>query len=71
MLPPKTGSAIREKTADLSIERRGKRGALIETIKTTAAWSRILIFKFTPKEEESPFRIEISAVADTGSPTSK
>jgi acyl-CoA thioesterase-1 len=53
------------------VEVRGKSGAVIETLKTTAAWNRMLIFKFTPKEEESPFRIEISAVAEAGAPASK
>ncbi len=34
---------------DDRVEVRGKGGAAIETLKTTAAWNRKLIFKFTPK----------------------
>jgi hypothetical protein len=49
---------------DYRIEVRGQTGAVIETLKTTAAWSRMLIFKFTPKDGEAPFRIEVSAVPE-------
>jgi lysophospholipase L1-like esterase len=51
---------------DYRIEVRSKTGAVIETLNTTAAWSRMLIFKFTPKGGEGPFRIEISAAPETG-----
>ena len=51
---------------DYRIEVRSKTGAVIETLNTTAAWSRMLIFKFTPKDGEGPFRIEISAAPETG-----
>lgn len=46
---------------DYRVEVRGKSGSVIETFNTTAAWSRMLILKFTPREGEGPFRIEISA----------
>ena len=46
---------------DYRIELRGKSGAVLETLHATAAWSRMLTFKFTPVEREGPFRIEISA----------
>ena len=45
---------------DYRIEVRGKNGALLETLHTTAAWSRMLTLQFTPHEGDGPFRIEIS-----------
>jgi acyl-CoA thioesterase-1 len=56
---------------DYRIEVRGASGAVIETINTTAAWSRMLTFKCTPREGEGPFRIEISAVPQAETPSVK
>ncbi|MEY2599741.1 MAG: hypothetical protein RLZZ142_2000 [Verrucomicrobiota bacterium] len=49
---------------DYRIEVRGKSGAILETLKATAAWNRMLIFKVTPREGEAPFRIEMVADAE-------
>jgi hypothetical protein len=46
---------------DYRIEVRGKSDAAIETLHATAAWSRMLTFKFKPSGGDGPYRIEISA----------
>jgi hypothetical protein len=51
---------------DYRVEVRDKSGAVIEALKTSAAWNRMLIFKFTPKDGEPPFRIKISATPEAG-----
>lgn len=56
---------------DYRIEVRANSGAVLETLHVTAAWSRMLIFKFTPREGEGPFRLEISAMPRTDSPPAK
>lgn len=53
------------------VEVRGKTGAVLEVFNTSAAWSRMLIFKFTPREGEGPFRIEISPMSKPDSEPSK
>ena len=53
------------------IEVRGKSGAALETIQTNAAWSRMLTFKVTPKEGETPLQIQITASTESGKPAGK
>lgn len=53
------------------IEVRGKSGTVLETIQATAAWSRMLIFKVTPKEGEAPLEIRITASSESGAPIGK
>ena len=56
---------------DYRIEVRGKSGAILETLHATAAWSRMLTFKFTPSEGAGPFRIEISAKPESDAAPAK
>ena len=51
---------------DYRVEVRDKSGAVLEALKTTAAWNRMLIFNVTPKDAPPPFRIKISATPEAG-----
>ena len=49
---------------DYLIEVRDRSGTVVNTLKTTAAWNRMLIFKFDPKEADGPFQIGISLLPE-------